>query len=113
MPIDCLRKAGRALLCSMNCPTTSKSRSSLTRSRVAASVGEFLPLGHLDRVVMFSVLSIFTYLNLFDFLRMFILLGIFNLLGFVLERNNVPYHKRFLVRREFDIVSNSFIVRGL
>ena len=70
-------------------------------------------MGHFDQVVMLSVLGIFTYLNLFDFLRMFILLGIFIFLGVVFERNNVPYQKRFLARREFDIVLNSFIVRGI
>ena len=80
---------------------------------MAASVGEFLSLDHFDRVKMFNVLGIFTYLNLFDFLRMFTLLGIFVLLGFVSERNCDPYQKRFLARREFDIVLNSFIVRGI
>ena len=80
---------------------------------MATSVGEFLPLGHFDLLVMFSVPGIFNYLNLFDFLRMFALLGIFVFLGFVIERNNVPYQKRLLARREFDIVLNSFIVRGI
>ena len=76
-------------------------------------MGEFIPLGHFDMLVMLSVLGIFGYLNLFDFLRMFILLGIFIFLGVVFERNNVPYQKRFLARRMFDIVLNIFIVRGI
>ena len=86
---------------------------------MAASVGEFLPLGHFDGVVMFSVLGMFTYLNLFDFLRMFTLLGIFNFLGFVFVRNIVPYQKSvilthpFLAQRDYGIDVDSFIVRGM